>query len=148
MKKRERIDLYKEKARIDEILRSAEVIAKTPLLPCEDEEKVARALRNIVDGEIKKEEYGDRTYLVARSKGSSDIEKLFNYFRSKQVLATLRRILKKYSSQEEIVIYLHKQAAYVGAYSIAEPGESPGGEIIVTIKVEDPSSVISALTRF
>jgi len=148
MKKRERIDMFKEKARIDGILREAEITAKTPLLPCEDEEKVVRALRNIVNGEISREEYGETIYLVARSRGGSDIERLFNYFRSKQALATLRRILKKYSSGEEIIVYLHKQAAYVGAYSIAEPGESPGGEIIVTIKVEDPMSVISALTRF
>jgi len=112
MKKRERIDMFKEKARIDGILREAEITAKTPLLPCEDEEKVVRALRNIVNGEISREEYGETIYLVARSRGGSDIERLFNYFRSKQALATLR------------------------------------GEIIVTIKVEDPMSVISALTRF
>ncbi len=148
MKKRDWIEHLQRQNKINQILDKAEITARTPLLPCEDEEKVIRALTNVVEGKPEKEQIGGATYLTVRARGRGVVEKIFNYFRSKQTLAALRKFLKRYSSKEEIIFYLHKQAAYNGAFSLAEPGESPGGEIIVIIRLEEPQEVIKWLTKF
>jgi len=141
-------EYLKHQSKIREKLEDAEIIAKTPLLPCEDYDKVRIALKNVVDGELVVESLGDEKYLVIYTSGAEKIERIFNQFRNRKVLATLRKYLLNYSSESEIVFYLHKQAAYRGIYSLSEPGESPGGEITIIIKVEDPKEVILWLTRF
>ncbi len=148
MKKRRIRKSIKYKHEIDSKLEKAEIIARTVLLPCEDRSKVEQALLNVVQGDVDQEEVDGERYLVIQTSGREKIERIFNHFRNRQVLATLRKFLITYSSEDEIVFYLHKQAAFKGALSLAEPGESPGGEIIVSIKVEDAREVIMWLTKF
>ena len=147
MKKRLR-DILKKEWEVRKILEKAHITARTPLLPCEDMDRVSRALTNVVKGEVRLEEVDGERYLAVYSKGVGPVEKIFNHFRQRQVLAALRSFLKKYSSDKEIVFYLHKQAAYVGVLSLAEPGESPGGEIVVSIHVDDAKEVIMWMTKF
>ncbi len=143
---------YRKKAReIDDItskIENAWIQAKTPFLPCEDLDKVRQALTNVVNGEISIEEYGDEKYLVVYNENPNTIYRIFHHFRNRRVLATLRKYLNRYSSENEIIMYLHKQAAYKGVLSLSEPGESPGGEIIVIIKIENAKEVIRHLTKF
>lgn len=148
MKKRGIRKSIKYKHEIDRRLEKAEIIARTVLLPCEDKSKVEQALLNVVQGDIYQEEINGEKYLVIQTSGREKVERIFNHFRNRQVLAALRKFLVTYSSDDEIVFYLHKQAAFKGALSLTEPGESPGGEIIVSIKVERAMEVIRWLTRF
>ncbi len=148
MKKKRIRENIKYKHKIDSKLDNAEIIVRTILLPCEDRSKVEQALLNVVHGNIEHEEFGGDNYLIIQTKGREKIERIFNHFRNRQVLAALRKFLITYSSENEIVFYLHKQAAFKGILSLAEPGESPGGEIIVSIKVENAREVIMWLTRF
>lgn len=148
MKKRSWTEHLQKKNKINKILDRASIVARTPILPCEDRDRVAKSLLNVVDGDIDEEVIGETRYLVIRTSGRSKIERLFNYFRSKQTLAALRKFLLKYSTNHEIIFYLHKQAAFNGVLSLAEPGESPGGEIIVIISVDESDEIIKWLTRF
>jgi len=148
MKKRRLRENIRYKYEVDSKLEKAEITAKTVLLPCEDKSKVEQALLNVVHGNITQEEFNGEKYLVIHTSGREKIERIFNQFRNRQVLAALRKFLITYSSQDEIVFYLHKQAAFKGTLSLAEPGESPGGEIIVSIRIENAKEIIMWLTRF
>ena len=148
MKRKDYKRKLKEKDEMEKRLSQAKIIAKTPLLPCEDRNKVEQALTNVVNGNPLIESYGGDKYLVVYSEGLQDIMRIFNQFRNRRVLATLRKYLNKYSTNSEIIIYLHKQAAYNGIYSLSEPGESPGREIGVSIQVDNAKEIIRYLTRF
>lgn len=142
---RERV---KREEEINKVLSKAILVAQTPIYPCEDPVKVERALRSIGDGTIEYRDMGDFKILIMRSRGGDVIRRIFNHFRKRRVLATLRSYLLKYMENDEITIYLHKQAAYTGVLSLCEPGESPLGEIIVKIKVERAEEIIRYLTIF
>jgi predicted RNA binding protein with dsRBD fold (UPF0201 family) len=145
---RERV---REEAYVYSLLEDAETLVQTFVYPCEDRDKVLEALNNIVSGEAVEKEAGDGyTLLIIRSRGSEPILRIFGHFRQRRVLATLRRYLNKYSDMDrgEIIMFLHKQAAYAGVMSLCEPGESPLGEIIVKIRVSELRRVIDWFTSF
>ena len=150
MKKREIKDYLKHDMEIKKLLSSAKITVRTPIYECEDVERVASAMMNVVNIRpiIKKD--GDRGYMVIEAYGYEYAYRIFNHFRSRQVLATLRKYLMKYldKRRECITIYLHKQAAYSGILSLSEPGESPLGEIVVTIETKNADEIIRWLTRF
>lgn len=148
MKKRRLRENIKHQHEIERKLEDAMITARTILLPCEDEKKVKQTLLNIVQGDVRQEEYNGEKYLVIYTSGRKKIERIFRHFRNRRVLATLRKFLVTYSSENEIVFYLHKQAAFKGTLSLVEPGESPGGEVVVSIKVENAKNVIIWLTKF
>ncbi len=148
MRKKKFRETIKQKAEIDKKLDEAEIVARTPFLPCEDYSKVAKALTNVLNDRVKVEKINNDIFLTVYSSGKDKIERIFNQFRNRQVLAALRKFLMKYSSEDQIIFHLHKQAAYNGIFSLSEPGESPGGEITVIIKVKNAKDVIMWLTRF
>jgi len=132
-------------------LENAEIKAYTYVYPCEDINKVIKALTNVVHGKIFSENVdpqGNIKKLYIISRGKEAILRIFNQFRSRRVLAALRKHLLKYYKEDMILLYLHKQAAYVNVYSLCDVGESPLGEIVVEIKVENPKDTIYYLTRF
>ena len=148
MKKKDLIEYLKYDRDIKRTLSSARITVKTPLYECEDPEKVAIAMRNIVNlNPIIKDESGFK-YMIIEGYGYEFIYRIFNQFRNRQVLATLRKYLMKYLDKNIITFYLHKQAAYSGVLSLAEPGESPLGEIIVQIEADRADEIIRWLTRF
>ena len=150
MKKKDLREYLKHDREIKKTLSSAKITVKTPLYECEDPEKVAIAMKNIVNlNPIIKEESSQK-YMVIEAYGYEFTYRIFNHFRDRQVLATLRKYLMKYLDRNRKIItfYLHKQAAYSGVLSLAEPGESPLGEIIVRIETDKADEIIRWLTRF
>ncbi len=150
MKKREIKDLLKKDKEIRRTLAKAKTTIKTILYECEDMNKVSKALMNVLNVKPVVREIGGEKYLVAEAVGYEYVYRIFNHFRMRKVLATLRKYLYKYLDRDRgvITIYLHKQAAYAGVLSLVDPGESPLGDIIVTIETQDPDNVIKWLTRF
>jgi len=148
MKRRRLRENIKYQREIDKKMDEAAITVRTILLPCEDEKKVKQTLLNVVQGDVVQEEYNKEKYLVIYTSGREKIERIFRQFRNRRVLATLRKFLFTYSSENEIIFYLHKQAAFKGTLSLVEPGESPGGEVIVSIKVDNAKDVIMWLTKF
>ena len=148
MKKKRIREYIKKDTAIRKKLLDSKITVKTMIYQCEDINKVEKALRNVIDLKpyLKKED-GDE-YLIIEAKGYDYIYRIFNHFRKRRVLAALRKYLDKYSTKDTIVIYLHKQAAYAGVLSLSEPGESPLGEIKITIETTDAYEVIRWLTRF
>ena len=141
----------KEEAEVMKILSEASIIVQTILYPCEDYEKVVFTLKNIVDSEIEERDITlDKKLLISKGRGEECIIKIFNQFRQRRVLATVRKYLTRYIDRRksEVVIFLHKQAAFNGVFSICDPGESPLGEIIVRIKVREPEKIVRWLTVF
>ena len=143
------IDKAKYDYNMIKTLEEAEIEAYTYVYPCESRDKVIRALLNVVNGEVevcKKDELVELAKV--RGRGTSHIFRIFNQFRSRRVLATVRQHLLKYLTPTEITMYLHKQSAFVGVYSLCDVGESTLGEIVVKIRVKNPRDVVYWLTRF
>jgi len=141
----------KEESEIMKVLEKALVTVQTIVYPCEDVDKVSKAMKNIADGPITYEDISsEHRLLMIRSEGKEVVIRIFNHFRQRRVLATLRRYLNKYVDEDkgEILLFLHKQAAYAGVLNLCDPGESPLGEIIVRIKVGKPRRIISWFTSF
>ena len=141
----------KDEVEMMEIMRKSSIIVQTILNPCEDYEKVATTIKNIVDSEIEEKEIDSgKKMLIARGEGEKNIIKIFSQFRQRRILATVRRYLMKYMNKKmnEIRLFLHKQAAFNGVFSLCEPGESPLGEVIVKIRLENPEKVVKWLTAF
>ena len=141
----------KDEAEAMRILSESSIIVQTILYPCEDYEKVVFALKNIVDSEIEERNITlDKKLLVSKGRGEDYIIKIFSQFRRRRVLAAVRKYLIRYidKRKSEIVMFLHKQAAFNGVFSICDPGESPLGEIIIRIKVREPEKIVRWLTSF
>ena len=145
---RERI---KEESIVMKSVEKAITTVQTILYPCEDMEKVSIAMKNVVEGSITEEAISpDHKLLIIRKEGGEAVIRMFNHFRQRRVLATLRKYLNKYIDEErgEIILFLHKQAAYAGVLNICDPGESPLGEIIVKIRLNEPRRVVKWFTSF
>jgi predicted RNA binding protein with dsRBD fold (UPF0201 family) len=150
MKKKDLREYLKHDREIKKVLSSARMTVRAPIYECEDPEKVAIAMKNIVNlNPTIMEEEGLR-YMFIEAYGYEYTYRIFNHFRNRQVLATLRKYLMKYLDRDKrtITFYLHKQAAYSGVLSLAEPGESPLGEIVVHIETDKADEIIRWLTRF
>lgn len=151
MTNREGIKRRKANYELLKFLENAEIQAYTYVYPCEDLERVTKALTNVVHGEVRSEIVDPKRNikkLYVKNIGIEPILRIFNQFRSRRVLAAIRKHLLKYSKENVILLYLHKQAAYVNIYSICDIGESPLGEITVEIRVPHTRDIIYYLTRF
>ncbi len=146
---RERVKKMNE---INRYIKDSVIVVETIIYPCEDISKIKEIFRKIVDDDninIRNlDEYEKLAYI--EKKGGDYINRLFHHFRQRRVLATVRRYLIKYINVDkgEINIFLHKQAAYTGIFSICEPGESPLGEVIIRIRIDNPIEVVKWLTQF
>ncbi len=124
------------------------ITVKALLYPTEDEEKVLSAVRNIVSLEkLSKVFEGDETYLVGVGDDSTVLRPLYYRVREKRILDAVRKTLKRNRHGNKTFLFLHKQAAYVGAVSLTDDwDESPLGSIYVEIESEEIDRVIDWLS--
>ena len=115
--------------------------------PTEDEEKVKRAVENLLGNaefEIKQQRQG--SLLVAKAEGMDGLTKFYNLLRRERIRDATRRVLFGGLSGKSIVFYLNKQVAYVGHISFSQPtAESPLGPIKVQIQCDNPRELIEWL---
>ena len=128
---------------------SVQVRAEAPVNPTEDEEKVQKALLNIFP-DAKVEKKGSRLDgLVKLSLNGAGLDFLSTFrslIRQERIRSVARRLMMSRTEGERVVIYLHKQAAFVGRVSFCEPvGESPLGPISIEITSSTPETVIDYL---
>ncbi|QOJ79624.1 hypothetical protein IG193_03985 [Infirmifilum lucidum] len=116
------------------------VVARTPLFATESEEKVIRAVLNVLG--FKREDCfieGIRQYreVVCRTESHKPLEKLASLVRSQRILDAARSYVLKEATSNTFKFYLNKQAAYQGRVSFCtfEYGESPLGSITVYIDI-------------
>lgn len=148
MRDKDKWDILKEQRELDKLLERAEVLIETTVYPCEDIDKVNKALDNVFQKPNIERKIGKYILIQRISNNRNDITRIFNTFRKRKVLAAVRRYAKKYSSEKEIVIYINKQSAYAGVLNICEPGESPLGEIVIRIKCDRAMELLDKLTEF
>jgi len=125
---------------------------KTEVKPTEDEEKVKKALKNIISAEnIELIEEDNRRILIVEGEKMELLSKLREILIRRRILSAARAILKKsITAENSVTFYLNKQAAYMGQVSFCEEkGESPLGPITVEIICDnsrDLEKIINWLT--
>lgn len=125
---------------------------KTEVKPTEDEEKVKKALKNIINAEnIELIEEDNRRILIVEGEKIELLSKFREILIRRRILSAARAILKKsITAENSVTFYLNKQAAYMGQVSFCEEeGESPLGPITVEIICDnsrDLEKVINWLT--
>lgn len=123
------------------------IVIETEINPTENLEKVKQAVENIfgaVEFEIHERKQGAQ--LVARTKGTEGLTKLYNLLRRERIRDATRRVLFGGLEDNCITFYLNKQVAYAGHVSFSEPtGESPLGPIKVKITCVNPKELIDWL---
>ncbi len=128
-------------------MEDVEVRAQADINPTEDEQKVKRAVENVlgsVEFEVKPQHRG--SLLIAKAKGTESLTKLYNLLRRERIRSAARRVFYDGIDERSIVFYLNKQAAFVGHISFSQPmGESPLGPLKVEISCRDPGAVIEWL---
>jgi predicted RNA binding protein with dsRBD fold (UPF0201 family) len=120
---------------------------KVEINPTEDQEKVKRAVENILGNaefEVKPQRQGN--LLVAKAEGMAGLTKFYNLLRRERIRDATRGVLFGGLSGKSIVFYLNKQVAYVGHISFSHPtAESPLGPIKVQIQCDNPRELIEWL---
>ncbi|MCX8196541.1 MAG: hypothetical protein N3F67_05660 [Acidilobaceae archaeon] len=124
----------------------ARVVVEAEVKPTEEEEKVRKAIEAIVEPkELQREERGGRKFLVATS-DLRGLARLHSLLRAERILDAARGALKGGVYEGGIIVYLHKQAAYVGKVSfVSGDHESPLGAIRLSIETRSPHAVIDCL---
>jgi hypothetical protein len=127
---------------------SIRVTAEASVNPTEDEAKVQRALLNIFP-DAKMERHSKLDGLVILRLKGSGFEFLSTFrslIKQERIRSAARRIMMSKTQGEHVMIYLHKQAAFVGRISFCESeGESPLGPISIEVTATDPERVIDYL---
>lgn len=111
---------------------------RTPLYATESEEKVLRAIQNILafsKDQCRVEEYGRYREIICIAESRIPLEKFASLLRSQRILDAARSYLLKGKSGNAFKFYLNKQAALQGHASFCtfEVGESPLGAITIII---------------
>ena len=118
-----------------------EVEVEAYVYPTEDIEKVKRAMLNLIpDLEFEAFDRGDYLLLRGRTADKKALHRLYELFRGQAILDTARAFLEEGYFGEEIIIRVHKQAAYAGKVNFNE--ESPLGPITIIIKTKDPKRLM------
>jgi hypothetical protein len=123
------------------------VKAEAKVNPTEDEEKVKRAIQNVIfNPSFEVVSMGREKFIVATSHGRDGLAKLYNLFRQERILDAARKALFEGLSGNIITFYLNKQVAYVGHVSFCKPvAESPLGPIRIEIACENSRELIKWL---
>ena len=127
---------------------SVRVTAEATVNPTEDESKVTRALLNIfpeakLESISKPEGVG---VLRLHGEGLEFLSTLRSLIRQERIRVAARKIILGKTCGQRIMIYLHKQAAFVERVSFCEPtGESPLGPVSIMIDAANPENVIDYL---
>lgn len=110
--------------------------------PSEDHRKVMRAVKNVLDVSPSI----SNSKIVATSKRTEALSKVYEHARTRAILGVLRRVLEDNMIANSTSFYLNKQAAFAGIVSICEEeAESPLGPIKVTITSNHLESIIKWL---
>jgi len=115
--------------------------------PTENEEKVKTAVLNIfTPSKIEIENKGRVKLLIAEAEKPEALERLRLKLRQQQILDAARSMMFRWSSEDRVIFYLHKQAAFMDNVTFCLPrGESPLGPIKIEIVGVDAKSVIDWL---
>ncbi len=116
--------------------------------PTEDEQKVIKAIKNVLDIDDLKVVEAGRGYklVVGESESLKPLKRMYELLRKQRILDTARNLMLKKAREGTIVLKLNKQAAYQGVISFAEGElESPLGTIDVTIVSDNPEEIIDWL---
>ena len=127
---------------------SVRVRAEAPVNPTEDEGKVQKALLNIFpDAKVEKDSRPNGLVKLSLKGAGFDFLSTFrSLIRQERIRSAARRLMLSGTEGEQVMIYLHKQAAFVGRASFCEPeGESPLGPISIEITTPNPETVIDYL---
>jgi len=123
------------------------VKAEAKVNPTEDEEKVKRAIQNVIlNPSFEVVPMGCEKFVVATSHERDGLAKLYNLFRQERILDAARKALFEGLSGNTLTFYLNKQVAYVGHVSFCKPAaESPLGPIRIEIACENSRELINWL---
>lgn len=115
--------------------------------PTEDEEKVKTAVLNIfTPSRLEVGSKGRSKLLIAEAENPRALKKLHLKLRQQQILDAARSMMFRWSSEDRVIFYLHKQAAFMNNVTFCLPkGESPLGPIKIEISGVDAKSVIDWL---
>lgn len=95
-----------------------------------------------MEGEL--DDYGK---MRLRGKGRESLEKFRIILLRDQIRNAARSVLWRGTQDQQIIVFLNKQAAYAGHASFSAPeGESPMGPIKLTIETSNPAEVVRWLT--
>jgi len=128
---------------------SIRIVVEAKLNPTEDEAKVKRALLNIFpDAKAVKVTKPDGAELIQLNGSSMNFLDTFRrLIKQERIRDTARKVFSARTESHQIMIYLHKQAAFAGHVSFCAPvGESPQGPITIRIDSATPESVVDYLT--
>jgi uncharacterized protein len=124
-----------------------EVRVETEINLTEDLEKVKNAVTNLFDNmsfEVRSE-YNEKR-LVAEATGLESLVKFRRLLSLERIRDAARRVFIGGSRSRNIKFFLNKQVAFTGHVSFSEEfSESPLGPIKVTIKCNDPQTIIEWL---
>jgi predicted RNA binding protein with dsRBD fold (UPF0201 family) len=125
------------------------VLVEAEVNPTEDEEKVRRAIDNVLgNAAITLKPASRGSILNAQAKGQESLTKLRNLLRNDRIRDAARRLLFKSIRGNTIHFYLNKQVAYAGHVSFSEEtAESPLGPIHFTIETDDPQQLVDWLAE-
>jgi predicted RNA binding protein with dsRBD fold (UPF0201 family) len=126
-----------------------EIFVETEINPTEDEEKVRKAIDNILGNAIITVKPSPKgSILNAQAKGQDALIKLRNIMCNDRVRDASRRLLFKATHGNTIVFYLNKQVAFAGHVSFCEEtAESPLGPIRFRIETDDPQQLVEWLAE-
>lgn len=115
--------------------------------PTEDLDKVKRAVENIFGRvEYETKPYSHGFLLIAKTKGTDGLTKLYNMLRRERIRDAARTVLFKGLTENTITFYLNKQVAYAEHLSFSNAtAESPLGPIKVEITCDNPIELINWL---
>ncbi len=118
-----------------------EVEVEAYVYPTEDVEKVKKAMLNLVpELEFEAFDRGEHLILRGRTRNKKALQRLYELFRGQAILDTARAFLEEGYFDDEIIIRVHKQAAYAGKVNFNE--ESPLGPITIVIKTKEPQRLM------
>jgi len=116
--------------------------------PTEDLEKIKRAVENIfgaVKFKVESRKWG--RLLIAKTRGTAGLTKLYNLLSRERILAAARKVFFSGMDEKSVTFYLNKQVAYAGHISFSQQtAESPLGPINVQIRCDNPRKLIVWLT--
>jgi len=116
--------------------------------PTEDLEKVKQAVENIfgaVTFKVESIKWG--RLLIAKTRGTEGLTKLYNLLGRERILAAARKVFFSGMDEKSVTFYLNKQVAYAGHISFSQKtAESPLGPINVQIRCDNPRKLIEWLT--
>lgn len=127
----------------------AKVRIEVEVRPTEDLNKVIKAIQNVVDiGELNVVKAGLPEYKILTKEVNSlaPLIKLHNMLRKERILDAARNIFFKMSKGNQLIIKIHKQAAYAGRLTfVTDDSESPMGPIKIVVESSDIRKVIDWL---